>query len=395
MPEQDPIAHIPGTLFGRGGEWDTTERLACQTRESLLDIPSLLEATETLLSEAEYDHVANVRMGTSVCNLRALILDHAQELGIPLPMGEEDAECMDEPLCNLLAMLHDRASELAMRNWRLVPFSLRKVQSGDLFTDDVADHMCQAGFSGLLFAAKCWDPWYGVEESRGDTAYANRFSSYAVPTIAGYMKRSLAEFLPAGVDGKAFFQVWRFQRAFPILLRWFDEASEENAVRFALVWEQLGRQPVTSEFHTLARSVGVEREWRRRWRKIRRTEEALQEISPDDERRLFRRDERTGEMEETDVDPQVVFGLEVASPEELVTQQEFAREIDVILSRLSERDRGIVDRYFGFFDGRKWTFAEIGREFSVPRNTIRNRFQRILGRLRHPTLRQRLRVYLE
>lgn len=396
MPEQDPIAHIPGSWFGRGGAQKTTERLFYQEGANTLpDIPSLLEATAESLSQSEYDHVANVQMGTAVQNLRALIFDHIQELGIPLPMKEEDNPCMDGTLLNMLAMLHDRASELALRNWRLVPFSLRKIQDRDLFGDEVVDHVCQAGFSGLLFAAKCWDPWYGAEDKRGDIAYANHFSTFAVPTIVGYMKRSLVEYLPAGVGEKAYFQFQRFQRALSILQRWFDDASEEDAVRFMLIWEQMERRPNRTEFLALAESAGMADRWRMLWQRIKHTEAALREISLDESGYLFRRDELTGEMGEIEVDPHVVFGFEAASPEELAIQRELASETDVILSGLSLKDRGLVERRFGFWDGRKWTFEEIALEYGVTRNTICNRFHRILTRLQHPTLRKRLRVFLE
>jgi RNA polymerase primary sigma factor len=65
------------------------------------------------------------------------------------------------------------------------------------------------------------------------------------------------------------------------------------------------------------------------------------------------------------------------------------------LEELNDRERQVVRLRFGLDDGQVRTLEEVGREFGVTRERIRQIESKTLAKLRHPTRSQRLRDYLE
>src|SRR5439155_20706043 len=65
------------------------------------------------------------------------------------------------------------------------------------------------------------------------------------------------------------------------------------------------------------------------------------------------------------------------------------------LSELSEREQKVVRLRFGLDDGQMRTLAEVGREFGVTRERIRQIESKTLAKLRHPIRSRRLRDYLD
>ena len=70
-------------------------------------------------------------------------------------------------------------------------------------------------------------------------------------------------------------------------------------------------------------------------------------------------------------------------------------EIRSILRTLSSRERRIVELRFGLTDGQPRTLEEIGREFCITRERIRQIEAKALSKLRHPSRAQKLRDYIE
>ncbi len=66
-----------------------------------------------------------------------------------------------------------------------------------------------------------------------------------------------------------------------------------------------------------------------------------------------------------------------------------------VLEELSERERQVIVMRFGLDDGRSKTLEEVGREFSVTRERIRQIEAKALRKLRQPQRRQRLEDYLD
>jgi RNA polymerase primary sigma factor len=70
-------------------------------------------------------------------------------------------------------------------------------------------------------------------------------------------------------------------------------------------------------------------------------------------------------------------------------------DIEEALTELNEREREVVRLRFGLDDGQVRTLEEVGKQFGVTRERIRQIESKTLAKLRHPTRSQRLRDYLD
>ena len=82
-------------------------------------------------------------------------------------------------------------------------------------------------------------------------------------------------------------------------------------------------------------------------------------------------------------------------PLELASQQLLRGQIGDALDKLTERERRIVILRFGLEDGRFRTLEEVGREFGITRERIRQIEAKALRKLRHPSYSRTLRGYLD
>jgi RNA polymerase primary sigma factor len=70
-------------------------------------------------------------------------------------------------------------------------------------------------------------------------------------------------------------------------------------------------------------------------------------------------------------------------------------QLERVLEQLAERDRRIIQLRFGLLDGHPRTLEEVGREFGVTRERIRQIESKTLAKLRHPSRAQLLREFLD
>jgi RNA polymerase primary sigma factor len=70
-------------------------------------------------------------------------------------------------------------------------------------------------------------------------------------------------------------------------------------------------------------------------------------------------------------------------------------QIDEVLSELTPREQRVLVLRFGLEDGRSRTLEEVGQEFNVTRERIRQIEAKALRKLRHPSRSRRLKDYLE
>src|SRR6266511_2873829 len=70
-------------------------------------------------------------------------------------------------------------------------------------------------------------------------------------------------------------------------------------------------------------------------------------------------------------------------------------QLEAVLHTLSEREKKVIQLRFGLLDGHPRTLEEVGREFGVTRERIRQIESKTLSKLRHPSRSQKLRDYLE
>ena len=70
-------------------------------------------------------------------------------------------------------------------------------------------------------------------------------------------------------------------------------------------------------------------------------------------------------------------------------------QMDDVLDSLTGRERRVLQLRFGLEDGRQRTLEEVGREFGVTRERIRQIEAKALRKLRHPTRSRKLRDYFD
>jgi RNA polymerase primary sigma factor len=83
------------------------------------------------------------------------------------------------------------------------------------------------------------------------------------------------------------------------------------------------------------------------------------------------------------------------APTEATSQQLLKEQIDKVLSELTEREKRVLELRFGLKDGHARTLEEVGKEFAVTRERIRQIEGKALRKLRHPTRSRKLKGYLD
>jgi RNA polymerase primary sigma factor len=82
-------------------------------------------------------------------------------------------------------------------------------------------------------------------------------------------------------------------------------------------------------------------------------------------------------------------------PEITAAQSALKSQIAEALGQLSERERKVLELRFGLIDGKSRTLEEVGAEFKVTRERIRQIEAKALRKLRSPNRSRKLRDYLE
>jgi RNA polymerase primary sigma factor len=82
-------------------------------------------------------------------------------------------------------------------------------------------------------------------------------------------------------------------------------------------------------------------------------------------------------------------------PVDAASKQLLKEQIDSVLSTLTPRERRVLQLRFGLEDGRSRTLEEVGKEFNVTRERIRQIEAKALRKLRHPSRSRKLKDYLE
>jgi RNA polymerase primary sigma factor len=83
------------------------------------------------------------------------------------------------------------------------------------------------------------------------------------------------------------------------------------------------------------------------------------------------------------------------TPPEAASHQLLKEQVMDVLASLTPRESKVLELRFGLEDGRSRTLEEVGREFHVTRERIRQIEAKALRKLRHPSLSKKLKDYLE
>ena len=104
--------------------------------------------------------------------------------------------------------------------------------------------------------------------------------------------------------------------------------------------------------------------------------------------------EEIGEEEDSQLGDFIEDSTAVAPPE-AASDSMLREQLDQVLDSLADRERKVIKFRFGLEDGHPRTLEEVGREFGVTRERIRQIESKTLAKLRHPSRSGRLKDYME
>ena len=87
--------------------------------------------------------------------------------------------------------------------------------------------------------------------------------------------------------------------------------------------------------------------------------------------------------------------MSAEAPADMATKRMLTAAVEEALGELTEREQEIVRMRFGLDDGQARTLEDVGKEFGVTRERIRQIEAKTLAKLRHPMRSQRLKEFLE
>ena len=267
---------------------------------------------------------------------------YLKEIGkVPLLNAEEEIE-----LAKQMELGDDNAKKrLAEANLRLVvSIAKRYVGRGMLFLD-----LIQEGNLGLIKAVDKFDYKKGY-----------KFSTYATWWIRQAITRAIAD----------------QARTIRIPVHMVETINKLMRVSRQLV-QDLGREPLPEE---IAQRLDMPVDRVREILKIAQEPVSLETPIGEEE------DSHLGDFIQDD---------NVPVPAEAATYTMLKEQIVEVLTTLTEREQKVLRLRFGLDDGRPRTLEEVGKEFNVTRERIRQIEAKALRKLRHPSRSRKLRDYLE
>ena len=342
--DKDQMDEIYDALIGKGIE------IVMENEPDDLD---LMEIDDEDVDDPEVDAVIAENPEAKEIDLEATISKniavddpvrmYLKEIGkVPLLTAQEEID---------LAKRMEAGDEYAKQklceaNLRLVVSIAKKyVGRGMLFLD-----LIQEGNLGLIKAVDKFDWTKGY-----------KFSTYATWWIRQAITRSIAD----------------QARTIRIPVHMVETINKLTRIQRQLV-QDLGRDPTAEEI--AEKMEGISPEKVREIQKI-----ALEPVSLETP---------IGEEDDSHLGD-FIEDKEAMSPDEYANNQLLKDEINMVLQGLTEREEKVLRLRFGLYDGRTRTLEEVGKEFNVTRERIRQIEAKALRKLKHPTRSKRLKDFVD
>ena len=341
---EDKIDEILDFMEKNGIDVTQGKSLEENIDENMDDNPEelLLETDDEIIpdEEEETDIIDDVDVLEGV-NTDDPVRMYLKEIGnVPLLTGEEEVELAKR----VEAGDEEAKRKLTEANLRLVVSIAKKyLGRGMPFLD-----LIQEGNMGLMKAVDKFDYKKGY-----------KFSTYATWWIRQAITRGIAD----------------TGRTIRVPVHMVETINKTLRMTRTLL-QELGREPTPEE---VADRLGVPVSRVREVLKISKDPVSLDTpIGEEDDSHL-------GDFIEDDT---------IMSPADSAAFSMLREELATALESLTERERQVIKLRFGLDDGRARTLEEVGKEFSVTRERIRQIEAKALRKLRHPTRSKRLKDFL-
>lgn len=345
IPEEELKATVEITVPKVGGKSKTTRTRArkhtSDTSVTLLTGDPVrmylkeIGKVNLLTAAEEIDLAMKIEAGVAATEE----LEKAEDEGIELERRER------RRLTRIEQVGLDAKQQLIEANLRLVvSIAKRYVGRGMLFLD-----LIQEGNLGLIRAVEKFDYTKGF-----------KFSTYATWWIRQAITRAIAD----------------QARTIRIPVHMVETINKLVRIQRQLL-QSLGREPTPEE---IAEEMGLTPERVREIQKISQEPVSLETPIGEEE------DSQLGDFIEDDA---------AVAPPDAASFTMLQEQLSKTLDGLAERERKVISLRFGLEDGHPRTLEEVGREFGVTRERIRQIESKTLAKLRHPSRSQKLKDYLE